>query len=351
MWHGSVAAVAAACALGSLGLVSARCDPMHFDPTNCSYPMLDEAVSYRIDADHELTAIAWGMRDGVACLAAGDIDGDLYLWETGWYYLHPTRWNMLSGYITNNISGGEPFPQQTAHSSNKVGYDDTIYQMAWNPDGTKIAIASGSSDILATKFGQLTVFDTETMELVAPTLLPQGCVNGSYHWHVVPYVNGTSTVRTPVDHGCYSGYSSLDKHQLGLADDSRVWVKQMKDVARTVVWSPDGTKIAIGFDRSVSGENYVILVNATTGEREVLVGGGDHTEPNHQSSSHQGRYSAHSLAWSPDGNWLAIGSDFVTGGIPSVLELYIGDSPSPGHRPPCPRRSPRSPGCSLSSAP
>ena len=162
---------------------SAQCDPMAFDPSICEYPLLDTDVSWRIDAAHELMSVAWGIKDGMSVLAAGDIDGDLYLWETGHFYLHPTRWNMISGYTTNNeVPPGDPFPRPVVNSVNKVAYDETIQQMVWSPDGTKIAITSGYRGTFASDLGQLTVFDTNTMSLVDPTLLPHGCEFNGYHW-------------------------------------------------------------------------------------------------------------------------------------------------------------------------
>eukprot|EP00966_Prymnesium_polylepis_P014375 331935-Prymnesium_polylepis.1 len=143
------------------------------------------------------------------------------------------------------------------------------------------------------------------MGLVEPSRLPVNC--SGYHWHVVPTVNG---VATPVTSGCYSGYSDADRHQLGITDEPAVWVKQTGAVSRAVAWSPDGSKIVIGFDRDVSAGNYIVLVNASTGEREVLVGG-DTSSTATSPTAHGFQYSAHALSWSPSGDWLAVGSDFV----------------------------------------
>ena len=93
-----------------LGIVlffyASLCDPMHFDPAVCGYPLLDTDVSWRIDTRFELVTVSWGKREGVDILAGGDDNGNLYLWETGSFYKHPTRWVGLG-------AGGEHAPRGT----------------------------------------------------------------------------------------------------------------------------------------------------------------------------------------------------------------------------------------------
>lgn len=301
-------------------LCNAACDPLAVNPAPCTLPLFDADVSYRIDSHHELSAVAWGEHQGTPRLAAGDVHGNLYIWETGYFYLHPTKWNMKLGTIVESDADGADWEQQTAHSLVGVS-ENEIQHMEWSPDGTKLAIVSGTLRPKAQPLGQLSVFDWETTSLIAPTLLPAGCEQGGHHWHVI-------SQGVPVTSGCYSGYSYRDKVQLGLANESRVFVKQIGDIARAVAWSPSGDKIVIGFGRNVDAGHYVILVNATTGEREIIAGKSPNdvhfSNTTYQPTVHGYGYTVYALAWSPDGNWIAIGTDLQLSTSKTSTDLFVG---------------------------
>ena len=88
-----------------------------------------------------------------------------------------------------------------------VAYDTDIMQLAWSPDGSRIAIASGEDSSFAYPFGQLTIFDVASWSLIEPTKLPAGCETNGHHWHVIAPAEGQPTT---YETGCVSGYSDED---------------------------------------------------------------------------------------------------------------------------------------------
>ena len=260
-----------------------------FDPAQCEYPLLDPVASHRFDVEEEVSALDWATHNvsGVLTprLATGDVEGHLAVYETEFFYSHPSTW--------------------ATRTARHVAYDTAILSLRWSPDGTRLAIASGENDVngYPNGFGQLTIFDTASWSLMEPTRLPAGCSRSGHHWHVVTGVESTAA-------GCVSGFSDEDQQQLLIADQPGVLLKQGGGVARAVAWSPDGGKVAVGFDNSAEHGHYLFLVNATSGEREVLVGTDADFWSAHVSdpTSHEASYPIHALAWSPGGDWLAMGT-------------------------------------------
>jgi hypothetical protein len=189
-----------------------------FDPAFCRYPLLDPQVSHRFDTPDELTSLAWGANalTGEPLLAAGDADGDVHVWETGFFYSHPSTW--------------------TSRLVDNVGYDNWIHQLAWSPDGRKIAVSSGANRVAGSQeFGQLTLVETATWSLMTPQRLPVGCnaaapTPHNHHWHAI-CSDGATCPRTL---GCVSGYSDDDALELEIVGQPGVLLKQGGGVSRAV---------------------------------------------------------------------------------------------------------------------
>ncbi|EPS29057.1 hypothetical protein PDE_04004 [Penicillium oxalicum 114-2] len=145
------------------------------------------------------------------------------------------------------------------------GHGDSIWSIAWSPDGSRLASASGDKTVR--------IWDPATGQ-------PESSLEG--------HSDSVRTIAWSAD-GSRLASASFKK-------DVRIWdptTGQLKSTLQGHIWSPDGSKLA-----SVSDDKTVRIWNPATGECTSILEG--HNNP------------ATLIAWSPDGSRLVSASDDMT---------------------------------------
>jgi WD40 repeat protein/class 3 adenylate cyclase len=165
--------------------------------------------------------------------------------------------------------------------SELIGHVDTVNDVTWSPDGTRMA--SGSND------GTLRIWDAKThSQLLQISAHPASSVYTAGVSKVAWSLDGTR-IATAGTEGKVKVWDAVTGEQLAefSGHSVRVW---------GVAWSPDGTLVA-----SSSADGVVIVWDAATGEGKYTLSG------------HSG--AVKSVAWSPDGQSIATAGDDKTARI------------------------------------
>src|SRR6266566_5884423 len=158
----------------------------------------------------------------------------------------------------------------------------TLWQIAWSPDGKRIAAACGRIDLTTNNLGAGTVLVWDVASAKALTYYTTQSDVNSVAWspdsqRIAAAIENTVQVLS------VSNWQTLFSYQ------------GHTDFVNTVAWSPDGTRIASGSGSFQGNDNTVQVWDATKGNTLSTYRG--HTK------------TVWTVTWSPDSQRLASGSD------------------------------------------
>ncbi|MFH1643766.1 MAG: hypothetical protein ABIA74_01165 [bacterium] len=230
-----------------------------------------------------------------------------YLFATGW---HPTNnYLVTGGYGSNTPEGGElqlySFQNDTLTSVTYRDYDinSNIRSLDWSPDGNYLAIGGSFHD---GTFGGIFVYSffNNTLSDAAIALADLGENSLCIKWHP----NGNF-----IAFGISVPFSGLELQIYSFQNDTLTSYTSANYGSTTgstelfsVAWSPDGNYLAIGGDYPDSGNELQIY----SFQNDVLA---TYTSKNYG-------YGVFTLDWSPDGNYLAVGGTSPDSG--DELQIY-----------------------------